>query len=76
MKALSLRNIPDDVYEELRRMARENRRSLQEQVRYLLEREVRLVRESPASRAVSWRKKLAGRRFSDTVTQIRRDRNR
>ena len=35
MKALSIRNLPEDVYEALKKMAASNHRSLQEQVRCL-----------------------------------------
>lgn len=75
MKAISLRNIPDDVYAALQEMARENRRSLQEQVKYLLEQEVKLVRLSPTSRASAWRKKLGSRNCLDIPGLIREDRN-
>ena len=43
MKALSIRNLPDDVYEALKNMAAANHRSMQEQVRCLIEREARLT---------------------------------
>lgn len=76
MKAISLRNVPDDVYAALQEMARENRRSLQEQVKYLLEQEVKLVRKSPTSRAGDWRNKLASRKCFDIPELIREDRNR
>ena len=76
MKAISLRNVPDDVYAALQEMARKNRRSLQEQVKYLLEQEVKLVRKSPTSRAGDWRNKLASRNCLDIPGLIREDRNR
>ncbi|MFO7876822.1 MAG: hypothetical protein R6U55_09620 [Desulfovermiculus sp.] len=76
MKAISLRNVPEDVYAALQEMARENRRSLQEQVKYLLEQEVRLIRQSPTSRASAWRKKLGSRNCLDIPELIREDRNR
>jgi hypothetical protein len=76
MKAISLRNVPDDVYAALQEMARENRRSLQEQVKYLLEQEVKLVRKSPISRASDWRNKLVSRNCLDIPGLVREDRNR
>ena len=74
MKSISLRNVPDNVYKALQEMARENHRSLQEQIKYLLEQEAGLVRGSPLAAASNWRKRLKGREFRDTVKMIRQDR--
>jgi hypothetical protein len=76
MKALSIRNLPDDVYEALKTMAAENHRSMQEQVRWLIEREARLAKSSGMIAARNWRSRLAGRKFGDTVEDVREDRRR
>jgi predicted CopG family antitoxin len=76
MKAISIRNVPDDVYARLQEMAKTNRRSLQEQIKLILEREVRLNKRSFLADAAEWRKKFQGRRFKDTVKEVRRDRQR
>ena len=76
MKSMSIRNISDKVYYAIQKMARENRHSLQEQVKYLLELEVRLRQGSSISKATAWRDRLRNRRFNDTVESIREDRNR
>ena len=76
MKAISIRNVPDDVYSALSTMARYNRRSLQEQVKYILEQEVRLTKGSSMARAKEWRDRLKKRRHSDTVLNVREDRQR
>jgi plasmid stability protein len=76
MKALSIRNLPDDVYEALKTMAAENHRSMQEQVRWIIEREARLARNSGLIAARKWRARLAGREFGDTVEDVRQDRRR
>jgi len=76
MKAISIRNIPDDIYFTLRTMAKENRRSLQEQVKLMLEKEVELANKSILSSASQWRKRLEGRNFTDTVEMVREDRMR
>ncbi len=76
MKALSVRNLPDDVYEALRAMAAANHRSVQEQVRCLIEREVRLASGSGLAAAREWRVRLAGRTLGDTVEDVRQDRAR
>lgn len=76
MKSISLRNVPNDVYVALQEMARINHRSLQEQVRHILEQDVRLRRGSSVQTAAKWRSRLSGRRLSDSVQSIREDRQR
>ncbi len=76
MKALSIRNLPDDVYEALKSMAATNHRSMQEQVRCLIEREARLAAGTGLAEARSWRMRLAGRSLGDTVEDVRQDRAR
>lgn len=76
MKALSIRNLPDDVYESLKAIAAANHRSMQEQVRYLIEREARLASGPGLAEARAWRSRLAGRKLGDTVEDVHRDRAR
>jgi len=76
MKAMSLRNVPENVYNTLQEMAKSNRRSLQEQVKFLLEQEVKLRQGSSISKAVAWRARLNNRNLSDSVASIREDRAR
>ena len=76
MKSISIRNVPETVYAALQKMARENHRSLQEQVKCILEQEARLVKGSPLAAAASWRKQFKGRKFTDTVKMIKQDRKR
>ena len=76
MKALSIRNLPDDVYEALKAMAVANHRSMQEQARCLIERETRLAAGPGLAAARAWRLRLAGRSLGDTVEDVRQDRAR
>jgi plasmid stability protein len=76
LKAISIRNVPDDVYSALTLMAKDNHRSLQEQVKFLLEKEIKLLKGSSTARAQAWRKRLAHRQLQDSVKLIREDRNR
>lgn len=76
MKTITVRNIPDDLYRDLRRLAERNRRSLQQQALVLLER-ARLARlGSSSERAADIRSRLAGRALGDTVAEIRTERDR
>jgi len=57
-------------------MAQKSQRSLQEQVRYLLDQEVKLVSRSTLSAAKDWRSQLEGRNHADIVELIREERSR
>ena len=76
MKAISIRNVPDHIYVKLQNMAKENRRSLQEQIKLILEQEVNLSNRSFLAGAAQWRKRLQGRNLTDTVNTVRKDRKR
>ena len=76
MKALSIRNLPDDVYDALKAMAAANHRSMQEQVRSIIERETRLAASPGLAAAREWRTRLAGRTLGDTVADVQQDRAR
>ena len=76
MKAISIRNVPDHIYAGLQTMAKANRRSLQEQIKVILEHEVKLSNRSFIANAAQWRKRLQGRNLSNTVKTVRRDRQR
>lgn len=76
MKAISLRSVPENVYSALQVMAKKNRRSLQEQIKLILEQEVELANRSFMAGAIQWRKRLKGRGLSDTVKTVRQDRER
>ena len=76
MKAISIRNVPDHIYASLQTMAKENHRSLQEQIKLILEQEVNLSNRSFLAGAAHWRKRLQGRNLTDTVNTIRKDRQR
>jgi plasmid stability protein len=76
MKAISIRNVPDDVYTALQQMAKKNRRSLQEQVKIILERELKLNNRSFLAGASEWRKQLKGRKLKDIEKMVREERER
>lgn len=77
MKTITVRNVADDIYQKLVEWSKVNHRSLQEQVRHILDQEVRLTRPSCLERAKSWRRELRGRCLgADVVESIREDRDR
>lgn len=74
---MTIRNIPDDVYEALVESARTEHRSIQEQVRYVLENEAKLRSRSVCEEAAEYRTRLSGRATKRTVVDdLREDRNR
>lgn len=76
MKAFTIRNIPDDLYRIIARMAQRNRRSIQQQILSILDRARVLDSESPVRRAMTIRQNLAGRELGDTVDEVRKERMR
>ena len=76
MRALTIRGVDDQVYQRLQEMARLNRRSLQAQVKLILEREVQLSQGSHTHKVQGWRQRLADRSWGDVVSDIRRERER
>lgn len=76
MKTLTVRKVPDDLYQTLSRLALRNRRSLQQQVLVILERIRVLDQPSPLRRTAAWRTRLEGRVLGDTVAEVRAERRR
>lgn len=76
MKALTIRKVPDQVYLNLRNWAKMNHRSLQEQAKIILEREVQLIKGGQVTRAREWRKRLKGRQWGNLIDDVRKERKR
>lgn len=76
MKTVTIRNVPDHIYQVVSRLAARNRRSLQQQIVTLMDRAQTLDIEPPVARAADIRRRLQGRPLGNTVEEIREDRNR
>jgi len=76
MKALTIREVPDEIYATLKACARDNRRSLQQQVLDVLARESHLVHFGCVSKALRWRSRLKDRSLGNVVEDIRSSRRR
>ena len=74
MKGITIRNIPDDLYRTITRIAKRNRRSIQQQVLSILDRARILDGKSPVERAETIRRKLKGRTLGDTVKEVQKER--
>lgn len=79
MPDVLVRNVPQSILDALKRRAARHRRSLQQEMRDILDTAAReAVRPDPAGVAEAIRAKLAqrGRTYSDSVPLIREDRDR
>ena len=76
MKVLTIRSVPDEVYLTIKKWAKLNRRSMQEQLKYILEQEVQLVQSSPGFSARNWRERFKDRDWGDITADLREERRR
>jgi len=76
MPALSLRGLPQDIYDGLKAMAAQNHRRRQEQARLLIKREVRLYQPGAMERARSWRERMCDRPIPQLLEDLRAARDR
>ncbi len=76
MPVLTIRDVPDDLYALLKRLASRNRRSLQQEALVRLEQARLWDTESPLLRAQAIRERLAGRDLGDAVAEVREERRR
>lgn len=76
MAQIVVRNLDDAVVERLKARAKANGRSLEAEVRYILEQSAKVDMATARQHVMEIRKKLAGRKFTDSVELIREDRDR
>lgn len=76
MAQLLVRDLDDELVETLKARARENRRSLQAEVKLVLEESARFDRAAARRRIEEVRRMLAGRPMSDSAELIRELRDR
>jgi len=76
MAQIIVRNLDDTVVERLKTRAKANDRSLEAEVRQILELSARVDMAQTRQMVMERRKKLQGRKFKDSVELIREDRDR
>lgn len=77
MAQLLVRDIEPEIIERLKAQAKRHNRSLQGEAKLILENAASVVtREDMLERMMHWRKKLAGKKFSDSANLLREDRAR
>ena len=74
MPALTITNIPDDLYNIIGRVAQRNRRSIQQQLLVVLDKMRMLDSESPVDKAAAIRERLSGRVLGNTLKEIHEER--
>ncbi|MBN1850228.1 MAG: hypothetical protein JW932_16775 [Deltaproteobacteria bacterium] len=75
MKTLTIRNVPDDLYKTISRIAQQNRRSIQQQVLVILDKARVYDNETPIDKAMAIRQALMGRDLGNTLEEIHAERN-
>lgn len=76
MAQLLVRNLDEVTIKRLKALARQHGRSLQGQVKLLLEEAAVLSVDEVSAIVEKWQQRLAGRRFSDSEKLVREDRRR
>ncbi len=76
MRQLTIRNVDDKVYQRLKERARVSRRSLEAEVRVILDQAVLPDRSEVSRRAAAMRARLKSRYTGDATAAIREDRDR
>lgn len=76
MPQLLIRNLDDETIQRLKSRAKSHNRSLQGEVKLILEEISRQPDELPMTIAEQWQGYFAGRSFSDSTEQVREDRER
>ncbi len=79
MAQILVRGLDEGVVERLKKRAKEDGRSLESELRFILEQaalEPKVDMETARNICAEFRRKFKGRKFPDTVKLIREDRNR
>ena len=76
MAQIIVRNLDDTVVDRLKARAGTNDRSLEAEVRHILEQSAKVDMAQARQIVMERRKKLQGREFADSVELIREDRDR
>lgn len=76
MPQLSVRNLDEETIKRLKALAKQHGRSLQGQVKIVLEEAAMLPANEVSAIVEKWQRRFAGKRFSDSTRILREDRQR
>jgi plasmid stability protein len=76
MTELLIRNVDPSLVERLKMCAKLHHRSLQGELKFIIETAAKMSMAETRRISGGWRKRLAGGTFTDSATLLREDRNR
>jgi plasmid stability protein len=76
MAQLLVRDLEKETIDRLKKRAKQHDRSLQGEVKLILQNAAKFSMTEASSLARNWQKRLAGKKFSDSSLQMREDRDR
>jgi plasmid stability protein len=76
MAELLIRNIEHTTVERLKAQAKLHKRSLQGELKAIIEAATKMTADEAKQVTAAWRKRLSGKSFSDSTELVREDRNR
>jgi len=76
MAQLLIRNLEPEVIKRLKLRAKQHHRSLQGELKSIVEAATKLTIEEAKTASKTWHKRLTGHAFSDSAKHLREDRNR
>ncbi len=76
MRQLLVRNLDEDTIKRLKALAKQHGRSLQGQVKIVLEEAAMLPVNQVSALVERWQRRFAGKRFRDSTRLLREDRRR
>jgi len=75
MAELLIRNVEPAAIKVLKQRAKLHHRSLQGELKYIIEAATKMSMEEARKTSAAWQKRLAGGSFSDSTELLREDRN-
>jgi hypothetical protein len=76
MADLLIRNLEPTVIQRLKQLAKQHHRSLQGELKYIVEKATKLSLKDAKAISQKWHKQLSDGAFSDSTELLRRDRDR
>ncbi len=76
MAQLLIRDLDVDLIKRLKQQAKQHRRSLQGELKFIVENATKMSMEEAYHCSEMWHKRLSSRKFSDSTKLLRKDRER
>ncbi len=76
MAQLLVRGLEEETINRLKKQAKHHHRSLQGEVKLIIEQSLKMTMEEARATAEKWHKRLAGKKYTDSAELLREDRER